>query len=348
MRIAFIISSLKEYGPVIVTKTLASELRKKDDVHTILYTLDKSWKLNQDPELIVRKFIFYNFPFDDFDIVHTSGIRPDLIGNLFRKKIKYHVSTIHNFVFQDLRYTYNLFVSIIFGYLWLKIRQKADKLVCVSGSLKDYYTRWILPEKMEIIYNGIRIINEVPVVNNKIVNTISDLRAKGYLILGTACILTKRKGLNHIIEIMDSLPKYALVVLGNGKEMKSLIKLVKRKKMTERCFFLGFTDGAAKYFNLFDIFLMSSFSEGFGLTLVEAVQKQVPVICSDLKVFRELFNEKEVSFFRMERNSLEKAVKDTLFSKSEKVKRAYLKYIETFTAEIMAENYYRLYKHTTT
>ncbi len=50
----------------------------------------------------VERIGFRNFNFHDFDIIHTNGIRPDFFAFVNRKKIKYHISTIHNFVFDDI------------------------------------------------------------------------------------------------------------------------------------------------------------------------------------------------------------------------------------------------------
>jgi glycosyltransferase involved in cell wall biosynthesis len=89
---------------------------------------------------------------------------------------------------------------------------------------------------------------------------------------------------------------------------------------------------------------MPSRSEGFGLALVEAVQQKVPVVCSDLAVFSELFSSEEVTFFKLDNQySLQEAVKEALINGSEKTGLAYSRYQNSYTDKIMAENYLKLY-----
>jgi len=43
-----------------------------------------------------------------------------------------------------------------------------------------------------------------------------------------------------------------------------------------------------KYYSVFDIFIFSTFTEGFGIVLIEALYMGLPTICSDLEVLREV------------------------------------------------------------
>ena len=91
---------------------------------------------------------------------------------------------------------------------------------------------------------------------------------------------------------------------------------------------------------------MPSKSEGFGLALIEAVQQKVPVICSDIEVFKELFNSAEVSYFKLEDlTSLSEALKIAIETGSVKADLAYVRYLNNYTASLMAGEYYKLYKN---
>ena len=99
------------------------------------------------------------------------------------------------------------------------------------------------------------------------------------------------------------------------------------------------------YFRYFDFFVMPSRSEGFGLALIEAVQQKVPVICSDIEVFKELFNCDEVTFFKLEdRSSLIEAMKAAKETGRGKVDLAYARYQNNYTDRHMAKRYYELYQ----
>jgi glycosyltransferase involved in cell wall biosynthesis len=90
---------------------------------------------------------------------------------------------------------------------------------------------------------------------------------------------------------------------------------------------------------------MPSRSEGFGLALIEAVQQKVPVICSDISVFKELFTNDEVTFFRSgSLPSLTNALEDEVESGKLKCESAYNRYNDNYRSAIMAKKYSDLYQ----
>ena len=50
------------------------------------------------------------------------------------------------------------------------------------------------------------------------------------------------------------------------------------------------------YFNNAFTYVFPSIDEGFGIPLIEAMRAQVPVICSDIEVFKEIGNDSVVYF----------------------------------------------------
>jgi glycosyltransferase involved in cell wall biosynthesis len=90
---------------------------------------------------------------------------------------------------------------------------------------------------------------------------------------------------------------------------------------------------------------MPSRSEGFGLSLTEAVSKKVPVLCSDLPVFRELFSNDEISFFHSnDVKSLTDSVLNVSYADSNKPESAYARYRKSYTADRMVEQYVLTYE----
>lgn len=342
MKIAFIIPKLVHLGPVKVIQSLVNNLCEYEDL-TIFYLdkdIDRKIKLN----IPAIKYNSSSIAFHKYDIIHTSGIRPDLIAFLNRKKIKYHISTIHNFVFDDLSFTYNRLFSLFFGNLWLILWKRADRLVCVSNSLKEHYSKWFASPKLEVIYNGISAPDESIVADDNIIQIIKKFKSDGFRVLGCAGILTRRKGIDSALQLIANKPDFALIIIGDGKESPVLKNMARKLKITERCFFTGFREGASIYFKYFDLFLMPSRSEGFGLTLIEAVQQKVPVVCSDLEVFNELMNNNEVTFFKSDdMSSLERAVNEVFENSEKKIEFAYNRYMENYTDKLMAKGYSNLY-----
>jgi L-malate glycosyltransferase len=345
IRVAIILSRIDQLGPVKVIQNLVNYLIRFDDLKIKVFYLDK----RVDEKIIMavpaERLDRRNFRFSEYDIIHTNGLRPDLFAFNNRGKIRFHISTIHNLVFEDLTFTYNRFISWFFGNIWLILWKRADKLVCVSGAEKNYYSKWFVPAKLEVIYNGITEADSIFQPDSEIISSIERLRSKGLKIIGSAAILTKRKGIDQILHLLVTEKEFALVIIGDGKELNKLSHLAGKLQITHRCLFCGFRRNAVCYFNLFDFFIMPSRSEGFGLALIEAVQQKIPVICSDIPVFTELFNDEEVIFFKLEdKYSLFEALKCAVETGEKKAENAYSRYLDRYTASIMAKHYYELYK----
>jgi L-malate glycosyltransferase len=345
MKVAVIVPALKQTGPVKVMQALVNSLNGNKNIDLKVYYIDK----RIDPLVIflspTEKLDCSKFPFEEYDIVHTNGIRPDLFAFLNRKKIKYHISTLHNLVFEDLSFTYNRFVSFIFGNIWLILWSKADKLVCVSKTMKNYYEKWFPSSKLEIIYNGVYEMYDSFTPELLRVKTIDSLKLKGLNMIGFSGILNKRKGIDQVLYLLSLRIELALVVFGEGEELKNLQILAEKLNISDRILFFGFTKNAVNYYKYIDFFIMPSRSDGFCLALVEAVQNKVPVICSDLDVFQELFNSDEVTFFKLDDlTSLSEALEVANETSEIKVDLAFSKYLKNFTGKLMGKNYFELYK----
>ena len=345
MRVAVIISRLEELGPVKSTQDMVNSLAMEKEIDLSLYYLDEIVDPNVKLLIPFGKYEEGKFNFDRFDIIHTSGIRPDLLAFLNRKKIKFHISTVRNFVFTDLRYSYNRFISWIFGLSWLLLWSRADKIVCITHAMKKYYEKWYHSSKLLVIHNGISAETSSPLPDDDIIRAIDDFHSKGFRVIGTAGILTRRKGIDQVLRLLVSEREYSLFVIGNGNELVKLKRLARKLDITSRCVFTGFRNNTVRYFKYFDLMIVPSRSEGFGRVLVETVQQKVPVICSDISAFNELFTSNEVTFFKLEDlNSMIQALYEAEATGNSKVETAYNKYLSNYTARIMADNYFNLYK----
>jgi glycosyltransferase involved in cell wall biosynthesis len=158
--------------------------------------------------------------------------------------------------------------------------------------------------------------------------------------------LTKRKGIIQIIHSLVSLKDFALVVIGDGQELENLIRAANEFGVSNRCVFLGYRPNAVEYLNFFDIYVMASYSEGFPLGLLEAGLSRLPVVCSDIPIFRELFNPKEVCFFELDNDKalIESVIK--CYNNKEEFASLIFKCVSSkYNITNMANNYMLLYQN---
>lgn len=83
-----------------------------------------------------------------------------------------------------------------------------------------------------------------------------------------------------------------LIIYGEGKEEFYLKNLVNKLNINEFVFFKGFipNEEVPKVLNTFDIFFALSRSESFGVSVLEALSCEIPVICSRALGFLEIIN----------------------------------------------------------
>lgn len=80
----------------------------------------------------------------------------------------------------------------------------------------------------------------------------------------------------------NNLPKNSLlVIIGKGKYEKKLRNLITELKIQNHVILTGHVKDAKKLFRAFDLFVLSSDREPFGMVLLEAMAAGVPVICSN-------------------------------------------------------------------
>ncbi|MFB9107996.1 glycosyltransferase family 4 protein [Flavobacterium gyeonganense] len=346
MKIAFIIPSLANQGPVIVVKDLINELIKKVD-HIDVYYFDEN------PELklactTTRISFREKIKFDDYDIIHTHMLRPDLYIWYHSKSVNRAkcVSTLHQDIFQNLKSSYNFLIAAIFEKIWIESLKSKQAIVTLTHTMRNQYAKKIKVSKLHTIYNGRPFFqfDELKEIDEMDKKEIIKLKKK-YKIIGISALLTKRKGIAQIIMALPYLNDFALIVIGNGKEKDNLVKLAANLKISHKILFLGYRLEAIRYFKFFDFYAMSSYSEGFPLSLLEAGNASLPTLCSNIPIFKELFSKNEVSFFELDDvkslvNSIINLEKNSeMFSQN-----IYKKVNKLYSVNNMSENYLLLYE----
>lgn len=76
-------------------------------------------------------------------------------------------------------------------------------------------------------------------------------------------------------------PGSLLVIMGAGPLEADLKQLVSTLDVVKSVIFAGNVINAKQYFKAFDLFVLSSDNEPFGMVLLEAMAAEVPIICSD-------------------------------------------------------------------
>jgi glycosyltransferase involved in cell wall biosynthesis len=345
MKIAFILPKLVNEAPVIVVRDLISQI--KDQVSLIdIYYFDHIKEVDFVNNCYKISF-FDKIDFDKYDIIHSHMLRPDLFLFLNRYKIKRArcVSTLHNNIFKVLKDSHNGFVAYFVEKLWIMALNSFDSIVVLSENMKSQYIKSIKKVNMSVVFNGRNFQNsDKSEIDEFDFQRIISLKSQ-YKLIGASARLKKIKGFSQLIEVLPFLDEYALVFVGDGDEKQNLMELAKQLNVLNRCLFLGYRIDGYRYLNYFNFYAMTSYSEGFPLGMLEAAQNRLPVFCSDIPVFRELFDESEVSYFLLDNiDSLKNSILKLEKNKDEFADNLSRKVFNKYSLENMGAKYLTLYK----
>ncbi|TFG13174.1 MAG: glycosyltransferase family 1 protein [Promethearchaeota archaeon] len=250
---------------------------------------------------LIRKRFLWVFHFNykvikflrahNFDIVHANSAKaaiPVLFSNTKRL-----ITTIHDFTPFETQLTRFPFEK----YLIKFIASKSAIITTVSNTIRNKFKKF-LPgidlNKVLTIYNGIE--ERFKPYPRKSVELKRKLGLEGPIIIYIGRI-TAYKGVDYIISayhiVKKSNPKVNLIIGGNPDFLMEK-KYQKWIKQHQDISFVGYVseEELPYYYSMADIFInYSSSSEGFGLTPLEALACGTPIICSSIKVYKEIFED---------------------------------------------------------
>lgn len=167
------------------------------------------------------------------------------------------------------------------------ICRRADLVIAVSASVGHFLANvlGIDRKKISIISNAIEIEDD-------------DLRKKNSgLLVGTVGSMVKPKGQIYLIQaferVLKSLPKARLEIVGDGPERDRLLREIKNLGLESQIQLVGKVEKPKKLIRTWDIFVLPSLSETFGLVILEAFECRVPVVASSIGGIPELIKNGE-------------------------------------------------------
>ena len=102
------------------------------------------------------------------------------------------------------------------------------------------------------------------------------------LFITTVCRLSKEKNIQDIIYAIKYLNQKNIIlnIIGEGPEKKNLLELGKKLNIFKQIKFLGHKKNVFRYLSRTDLYVNSSYFEGFPNSVVEAAHMGIPVISS--------------------------------------------------------------------
>jgi glycogen(starch) synthase len=176
----------------------------------------------------------------------------------------------------------------------------ADRILAVSAITKDIIVKkyGIPADKIEVVHNAIDVdsLNNGYEYDNRTYRYLEGLKDEGYTIISAVTRFTIQKGLANLVRAVakasEKYDRFALLLAGDGEQRDELIRLAADLGISDKIFFTGFVRGKQwrDAYSVSDVFVLSSVSEPFGLTALEAAHHNNAMIVTNQSGVGEVLN----------------------------------------------------------
>lgn len=304
-----------------------SQQLKASGVHVHRIILQKTFS----PKTVLAVYAYLKK--NQIAIVHTHLMAADFIGYCMKRVLKNisWVSTVHNI---------HSFLSMKKTVLkiYCRMMRSVDQLIFPTQFLKARLGHLTLPQKTYVIPHGVAPRERsTPELQN-----LSEIRI---LFVGR---LISLKGVQDLVKAFSLFSAGRrdrfLDIVGDGPEKESLQKLVSDLDLGENVIFHGYQKDVTSFYERAQIFVLSSHTEGMGLSLLEAMSFGLAIVATEITSIPECVSDGKSALLVKPRDifqlslALKKLAADPALMRSlgEEAQRVFQ---EKFTLEKMSARY---------
>lgn len=231
------------------------------------------------------------------------------------------------------------------------------KIVCVSKAVEAIFEN-IIPDKERLltIYDAIDVSKFKDKKSQNLLHQEFNFSPET-LIVGNIAGLTHQKDIYTFIATAKKIKNknktnlpIKFVLIGDGPLKKDLVAYTKSLDLENDVFFTGFRNNVTDLLPEFDVFLITSITEGLPLTVYEAFACKVPVVATKAGGIPEVVLNRETGFLTEIKDSetLSEYVLETLTNADlqEKIKTNAFNLVEkNHDLSVMEAHYYQFYQN---
>lgn len=234
----------------------------------------------------IRKyFIRGNY---DVEVAFCEGYSTKIIGNSGKKNCK-KIAWVHTDVIK------NPWSEKFFGSAEeeKKCYEKFDAIVCVAETMKEsFIKKYGMAEKVHVLYNPLDFESVIKKSAEKTDFNFGD--GIKFVLAGT---FIKIKGFDRFVKVCKRLKDdgehFSALIMGDGEEKENIKKIIAETNLGDTVKILDFQTNPYKYIAHSDVYVCSSYAEGYSTAVSESVALNVPVITTECSGMREIFGENE-------------------------------------------------------
>lgn len=217
------------------------------------------------------------------NLIHTHGFRANFHGRLASIFTKTKtISTIH----VSLLYYIDTASLIRYFYILLEkvLSFTTSKFICISKAIeKDMLSLGINKNKIVLIHNGVDLDRFFPRPLQEEKMRELGIKSSGPII-GTIGRMVTEKGHVYLVEALKYLKAewkdLLCPFIGQGPSFPEIKKMAADLGISDMCIFFGNRKDVEHIYPIFDLFVLPSIREFFGIVLLEAMASVVPVIAT--------------------------------------------------------------------
>jgi|SRR6185369_16413786 len=281
---------------------------------------------------------------NNIQFVQTHMNWANIYGSIaaFLAGVRNIVCTFHGANEYDKKGVIGVLYHVVHRYL---VRRIARLGLAVSCEIKECIIakKYMPRDRIFVMPNAVPI----PIIDN-----FSRERPRNLLSIGVVGRLVPEKGfiflLNAIQLISTKQYQFEVSILGNGPLMAELTNRINSQHLNQTIFLRGMCKDVSAWYKQFDLFVMSSISEGEPMALLEAMSYGLPVVATRVGAIPVVVRDgiEGILVEPGDVNGLAKAIVRMLEDKSLRESmgtNARKRIIETRSIEILVQRYLELY-----
>jgi len=213
-----------------------------------------------------------------YDIIHSHGAKANMMASIIKRITGIPVvTTVHSDYHLD--YLHSFFKRYTFGVINMIALRRINYHISVSSSLRELLRdRGFDPQHLYLVNNGIPFDNEIPACTRKEFFARYNIRfPEDSVIIGIMARLHPVKDhetfLRAAAEVVKENPDARFIIAGPGEDlMPHLKQFADKLGLSSYVHFTGLVDKPYDFFQVIDINVLTSISEGFPYVVLEGAR----------------------------------------------------------------------------